>query len=625
MSHHPRQRTFTRVWERDPNGPALKNPPPKGMRTPNNLIWGHSLTDLIRVSGGPSVPSVDSPTIWSRSMIKELGENYPESELDAPEPRPRVLRPWSALTLPREFLEKRSVDQPRVVSDNASATVSPADVSQADMTATLTSGTGVVEAESLVCEADECLPVSHPSAECSGSGIVSSVGVSEVNKAAASECSVAPVLSESLVDVDISAKDVPPSPKPAEPSIRESAPSNASAWSAIRTSSCDDASEASSCDDSETETCTESSSAPGTSTCEDSDRKLDYEDASNEMRVMADHDHDADGLSDELRDLFNISLDVFSSPKQLSSELDYEDASSEIGIMADDDDDADSLPDALRDLLNISPAVFSSPRPKSLFSVEGLPELRQFIPKRFFPDYLMVYDPNEITYPHGSRGPIEHERQPIKYKRVLPKFPAIANDPPLEGTLHLSRSNQLGSGHHSNVYRAPHAPGPTSRALADRASDRRSEGRTSFPRHLMEDWSGHNYVPPGRYPVPVGAVVPKFFGYYRPVCADGSVARRFHPDCDDDSKCYVTWASPILLVEECGEPVEPSSFTLDQRSECFSLIFRLHEANFVQNSCYPATSSSSRVRSRSRLRSARKARRASASSILGAESRSRRR
>jgi hypothetical protein len=70
-----------------------------------------------------------------------------------------------------------------------------------------------------------------------------------------------------------------------------------------------------------------------------------------------------------------------------------------------------------------------------------------------------------------------------------------------------------------------------------------------IPRHMTEEYCGFNFVAPIPYPVPVGAVVPKFYGYYEPVRDEN----------------YRSGASPILLLEECGKPIEPAKLTADQR------------------------------------------------------------
>ncbi|KAJ7741197.1 hypothetical protein DFH07DRAFT_751215, partial [Mycena maculata] len=111
----------------------------------------------------------------------------------------------------------------------------------------------------------------------------------------------------------------------------------------------------------------------------------------------------------------------------------------------------------------------------------------------------------------------------------------------------------------------------------------------AFPKHLMEDWCGFNLVAPITHPVPVRAVVPKFYGFYVPT--DEAT-----DEADEEeallqfkySKSYTDWQrmSPILLLEECGKPIVSSEFTADARSECFSLALRLHYAEFTQGSFY---------------------------------------
>ena len=74
-------------------------------------------------------------------------------------------------------------------------------------------------------------------------------------------------------------------------------------------------------------------------------------------------------------------------------------------------------------------------------------------------------------------------------------------------------------------------------------------------------------VPAGHAPHTFHAVVPKFFGYYLPLKDDGEVWHETHADCGLDGECEVRWPSPILLVEDCGEPVGAflAHLTLEQR------------------------------------------------------------
>ncbi|KAJ7273171.1 hypothetical protein C8J57DRAFT_267752 [Mycena rebaudengoi] len=91
----------------------------------------------------------------------------------------------------------------------------------------------------------------------------------------------------------------------------------------------------------------------------------------------------------------------------------------------------------------------------------------------------------------------------------------------------------------------------------------------AFPSHLSEHWSGYNLVPPSRNPVPVGAVVPQFYGYYTPE--------------NEDAERYL---SPIMLLENCGRPLDLKQMILtnDHKSECSSLLYRLNHAGWLHES-----------------------------------------
>ncbi len=71
-----------------------------------------------------------------------------------------------------------------------------------------------------------------------------------------------------------------------------------------------------------------------------------------------------------------------------------------------------------------------------------------------------------------------------------------------------------------------------------------------FPGHFFQHWSGYNVVPPLHDPTPVSAVVPQFYGYYVP------------EKTDEDEGPYI---SPILLVEDCGKPVDVDELGMDDR------------------------------------------------------------
>ena len=199
--------------------------------------------------------------------------------------------------------------------------------------------------------------------------------------------------------------------------------------------------------------------------------------------------------------------------------------------------------------------------------------LQEHIPRQFFPDRLVVTDPAGLAFGEGNRHGNARQagkRKPWVYERLYPSFlrdlsaDQFAEDP-LTAELYLDPKETVGVGNHSFVYRA-------TLTLPKGVSARTPDGKVtvvaktafpepghryllhneakmfgSFPRHFSEEFCGYNMVSPLSWPVPVGPVVPKFYGYYMPT---GEHKRRL---------------SPILLMEECGIPVDPESLTQEQR------------------------------------------------------------
>ena len=99
-----RERDTTLRVVRNPAGAILqRDRAPVSLRTPNNFVLGHQVNHLVWM---PRIPSTNALTVWSRSMLKALGEGK-ELERDlvwAGEPLvpPRVLRPWPVLKLATE-------------------------------------------------------------------------------------------------------------------------------------------------------------------------------------------------------------------------------------------------------------------------------------------------------------------------------------------------------------------------------------------------------------------------------------------------------------------------------------------------------------------------------------------
>lgn len=214
-------------------------------------------------------------------------------------------------------------------------------------------------------------------------------------------------------------------------------------------------------------------------------------------------------------------------------------------------------------------------------------------------------------------------------------------------SLDLASAPVIGTGHHSSVYRARlRLPQPLSAntptgevTVAAKTAFKNHEARElhrnegkiydAFPEHMMEDWSGLNLVSPIVNPVPVGAVVPKFYGYYvldreyieaeiaekarlkaerkrvmeerqtvealetregkensgesggisQDTLQESNVSKNEgvldtpkgeddqSDDSDSEADAEIDWdrQSPLLLLEECGSPIEPRTFTADHR------------------------------------------------------------
>ena len=196
--------------------------------------------------------------------------------------------------------------------------------------------------------------------------------------------------------------------------------------------------------------------------------------------------------------------------------------------------------------------------------------LEEHIPRQFLPDRLVVTDPSGLAFGEPKIAKKSGKHKPWIYERLYPSFSRdwsadrFAEDP-VTAELSLDPEEVVGVGNHSNVYRATLT---LPKGLSARTPDAKitvvaktafphsghrtllhNEGKIfgSFPRHLSEEWCGYNIVSPLSWPVPVGPVVPKFYGYYLPTGE--------HRDK----------LSPILLMEECGTPVNPDVLTPDQK------------------------------------------------------------
>ncbi|RDX52438.1 hypothetical protein OH76DRAFT_1345065 [Lentinus brumalis] len=227
----------------------------------------------------------------------------------------------------------------------------------------------------------------------------------------------------------------------------------------------------------------------------------------------------------------------------------------------------------------------------SRYSVIGLPQLDTYIPDDLLPDSLLVHDIDNITRVHFGDSDTQCRRPPVRrYVRIYPKPSGQHGESQsaYEGRdtskaarsahLYLQSTNRLGSGSHSFCTSATVAVKTAHKECgAHLMLDKEATAYNAFPRELMEDTS--------RGP----AVVPKFYGYYGALNADGTLHSERHTlqtYCDIDETCYVDWPTRLFLVEECGRPIQPYYMTREEREKVVALTERLHKAGFVNGSPY---------------------------------------
>ncbi|KAF8189812.1 hypothetical protein K438DRAFT_1832139 [Mycena galopus ATCC 62051] len=231
-------------------------------------------------------------------------------------------------------------------------------------------------------------------------------------------------------------------------------------------------------------------------------------------------------------------------------------------------------------------------------TAELLPKLEQRIAEDLLPEILVVDDPENRTCSRESGD----ELTLVKYRRVYPTPTHPLDIAPTTGHLTLPCSVPcVGQGSHSTVYEAhltlderfrlvttAETVQPTAVRVAAKISSGNREDLAMlehearvynvFPIHLSEDWSGFNAIGEAvasdfseKPAVPATAVVPKFYGYFVPI---------------EQSQEKSGSGRPILLMEECGHPIDPESLTTEQRMICFAFIHRLSFDGFIQNSFF---------------------------------------
>lgn len=93
-----------------------------------------------------------------------------------------------------------------------------------------------------------------------------------------------------------------------------------------------------------------------------------------------------------------------------------------------------------------------------------------------------------------------------------------------------------------------------------------------FPERFFHHYDGYTIIQQLHALVPVHAIVPQFYGYYTPQKSD---------------KREESYLSPILLLEHCGEPVDPNTLSVEDQEECVSMVLRFQNAGWLHGSLAP--------------------------------------
>ncbi|PFH48331.1 hypothetical protein AMATHDRAFT_180677 [Amanita thiersii Skay4041] len=137
---------------------------------------------------------------------------------------------------------------------------------------------------------------------------------------------------------------------------------------------------------------------------------------------------------------------------------------------------------------------------------------------------------------------------------------------------------------------------------SDRHLEREALNYQEFPEHFYEHWTGYNVVEPLHHPVPVGALIPQFYGYYTPeevleekivednvkMASNGgrSSSGEESEEEEEEEEEERPYRSPILLLENCGKQIVLDTLTVDDKCECASLFYRLHHAGYLHHSTW---------------------------------------
>ena len=146
-----------------------------------------------------------------------------------------------------------------------------------------------------------------------------------------------------------------------------------------------------------------------------------------------------------------------------------------------------------------------------------------------------------------------------------------------------SYENQKNCTHKTDIFNAP-VPRTAKFTVVTKLSlehdlhlAREASNYQKFPEHFFHHYNGYTIIPQLHTIAPVNAVVPQFYGYYVPKKDHEGKAKADQP----------SYLSPILLLEHCGEPIDPDELAAEDQEECASMLLRFQRAGWLHESVAP--------------------------------------
>ena len=101
----------------------------------------------------------------------------------------------------------------------------------------------------------------------------------------------------------------------------------------------------------------------------------------------------------------------------------------------------------------------------------------------------------------------------------------------------------------------------------DLPHDEGSEAYQAFrvPQDFFERWRGFNVIEPLKVPTPVSPLVPQLYGYYVPDIDPTELDSESTESESPLLRYHRRYFSPILLLEDCGQKLDPEKLTLDDQ------------------------------------------------------------